>query len=96
MISLLTHCEEAAPMTDWPKYESHKIVQAAPIMEIVDAGGNLTILCKPFDDHTVEAFYPTEPAMIARAEVGGYAVVYSDGFKSVSPKKAFEEGYTRV
>jgi len=43
-----------------------------------------------------ERFDPTEPAMARRAEVGGYAVVYEDGFKSISPKKAFEDGYTRV
>lgn len=27
-------------------------------------------------------------------EVGGYYVVYADGYKSYSPAKAFEEGYT--
>ena len=29
-------------------------------------------------------------------KVGGYFVVYKDGYKSFSPKEAFEEGYTRV
>ena len=28
-------------------------------------------------------------------QVGGYYVVYADGYKSFSPAKAFEEGYTR-
>lgn len=28
-------------------------------------------------------------------KVGGYYVVYSDGYKSWSPADAFEEGYTR-
>lgn len=28
--------------------------------------------------------------------VGGYYVVYSDGYKSWSPSGAFEEGYTKV
>ncbi len=28
--------------------------------------------------------------------VGGYYVVYEDGYKSFSPAKAFEEGYTRI
>lgn len=27
---------------------------------------------------------------------GGYYVVYEDGYKSFSPAKAFEEGYTRL
>lgn len=26
---------------------------------------------------------------------GGYLVVYDDGYESFSPKKAFEDGYTR-
>jgi hypothetical protein len=29
-------------------------------------------------------------------EVGGYYVVYDDGYESFSPAKAFEEGYTRL
>ncbi len=83
-------------MNHWPKYESHKIVQAAPIFDIVDAGGNLVVLVKPYGDHAVERFAPTEPAMAARAEIGGYAVIYADGFRSVSPKGIFESGYTRL
>lgn len=27
---------------------------------------------------------------------GGYYVVYEDGYKSYSPAKAFEDGYTRI
>lgn len=79
-------------MNNWPKYESHKIVRAAPIVGITDSG---TILVDPFGGECV-GFEPTEPAMAKRAEIGGYAVIYVDGYKSVSPKKAFEEGYVRV
>jgi hypothetical protein len=31
-----------------------------------------------------------------KPEVGGYYVQYDDGYKSFSPAKAFEEGYTRL
>jgi hypothetical protein len=31
-----------------------------------------------------------------KPEVGGYFVVYTDGYESYSPAKAFEEGYTRT
>lgn len=31
-----------------------------------------------------------------KPEVGGYYVVYADGYKSYSPAKAFEDGYARV
>lgn len=76
-------------MKDWPKYESHKVVRAMPITEITSDGVVLV-------GDQYEPFQPTEPAMAKRAEVGGYAVVYADGFRSVSPKKAFEEGYKRL
>jgi hypothetical protein len=76
-------------MSDWPRYVSHKEVRAMPITGVTHTG---TILVG--SRHTV--FQPTEPAMAARAEVGGYAVIYSDGFRSISPKKAFEDGYTRM
>jgi hypothetical protein len=76
-------------VSNWPKYESHKTVQAMPITGITPAGVVLV-------GARHEAFFPTEPSMATRAEVGGYAVVYNDGFKSVSPKKAFEDGYVRI
>ena len=31
-----------------------------------------------------------------KPEVGGYFVVYNDGYESFSPAKAFEEGYTLI
>jgi hypothetical protein len=31
-----------------------------------------------------------------KPQAGGYYVVYSDNYKSFSPAKAFEEGYTRI
>ena len=31
-----------------------------------------------------------------RPEPGGYYVVYDDGYKSYSPAKAFEDGYTLI
>jgi hypothetical protein len=87
----MTH--KPADTSKWPEYISHKIVRAAPIWEIIDAGGELAILVKPYGDHTVERFYPTVLSMVRHAEVGWYAVVYSDGFRSISPKEAFDAGY---
>ena len=31
-----------------------------------------------------------------RPQVGGYYVLYEDGYHSFSPAKAFEDGYTRL
>lgn len=81
-------------MSDWPKYQSHKIIEAAPIFQIVEHGGALSILVKPYGDDRVERFVPTEAGMIVRAAVGDFAVRYPDGYQSVSPAKAFREGYT--
>lgn len=72
----------------WPRYTSHKTVQAMPITGITPDGVVLV-------GSRHEPFHPTEPAMSARAEPGGYAVIYEDGYRSISPKDAFESGYTR-
>jgi hypothetical protein len=59
-------------------------------------------------DSGAAAFLTPENALYGRIEVdqeyvskhkpeaGGYFVVYADGYKSFSPAKAFEDGYTRV
>lgn len=81
----------------WPRYECHKIVAAAVITEIVhDVGAGLVILVRPHGDGPTEPFRPSEAAMTGRATIGGYAVIYEDGFCSVSPKDVFEAGYTPV
>ena len=91
--------EAAAPYAYWPQYESHKVVRAAKIIGIPNSGDHLIVA--PSDDAT-ESFVPTEPAMIKRAELGGYAVIYKpddkhpNGYGSVSPAKAFEDGYRPV
>ncbi len=66
----------------WPRYESHKIVFAAPIVSIGEATSPETfrvLIVDPRGDGLREPFVPTEPAMLGRAEIGGYAVIYEDG-----------------
>ena len=77
-------------MTDWPSYESHKIVKALPVV-----ARGLRELVVQHEDGTRELFEPNLGGMAERAQIGDYAILYPDGFKSVSPRKAFEEGYTR-
>ena len=78
----------------WPKYTSHKVVQAAKIVSIHnDFGEGGHFLWVDPGTSVLEKFTPTEPAMLDRAQVGGYAVVYEDGFRSVSPKEPFESGH---
>ena len=84
-------------MSDWPQYESHKVVRAARIVGIVQHLGRTTSMdVQPVEGGPTEQFMPTQDGMADRVGVGDYAMFYPDGFKSVSPKKAFEEGYTRV
>jgi hypothetical protein len=48
-------------------------------------------------DHGFGAFFVSKEFMDKHnPQVGGYYVVYKDGYKSFSPAQAFEEGYTRV
>lgn len=75
---------------DAPRYRCHKIVQALEIERVA----NTHLFFK-------EEGFP--PAMVGttwveqhRAEPGGYYIRYEDGYTSYSPKKAFEEGYTRI
>ena len=72
----------------WKQYRSHKIVKAAPIIEINNDGVPLVA----FD----EVFIPNVPDMALKAKAGDYAIEYEDGYKSISPKAAFESGYTEI
>lgn len=75
---------------EMPKYQSHKQVWALKIesvhgltLSFVDPGyANINVDPKMFIRYTPVA--------------GDYYVVYDDGYKSISPAKAFEEGYTRI
>lgn len=88
-------------MNHWPEYESHKVVQAAKIVGVERNHGGLVqkIWVRPageeFDNGQIEPFWPSVPEMAEKAEVGGYALRYPYGFLSISPEKAFVEGYTR-
>lgn len=83
-------------MSDWPEYESHKVVRAAKIVnqERGEAGDVVSVEVV-LPDGSKEWFKATVPDMTARAQIGDWAILYPDGFRSVSPAKAFEEGYTR-
>lgn len=83
-----------------PRYKSHKEVWALKIKDIS--------LGHMHDDGTEYAVLTSEDSGYApfevskkyidkhHPEVGGYYVVYKDGYKSFSPAEAFEDGYTRV
>lgn len=80
---------------EMPKYECHKIVWALKIAGIVgDQHGG--VYFQPAEEGYDKV--PMSPEYVAKhkPEVGGYYVVYEDGYKSFSPAGAFESGYARL
>ena len=73
-----------------PRYKCHKEVWALQI-DYID-GADLV-----FKDTRYAPMY-VGPAWIDKfnPQAGGYLVVYADGYRSYSPAKAFEEGYSLV
>jgi len=93
---------EAGDGAEMPRYKCHKEVWALKIKAIKRDGegeyretdGSATITPEEADyaPFKVDAAYMHKH----KPQVGGYYVVYDDGYKSWSPAAAFEEGYTRI
>jgi hypothetical protein len=84
-----------------PRYKCHKEVWAHKIEEIKQSPANEVFLGGSYQIVPADKMYApiTVPASFVekhKPEVGGYYVIYQDGYTSYSPAKAFEEGYTPV
>ena len=78
---------------EMPEYQSHKRVRAMKIDSLEDDGhGSVTM---KFADGTYRSAAENLFARYTPVQ-GDYYVVYADGYESISPAKAFEEGYTLV
>lgn len=83
-----------------PRYRCHKEVWALKIKAIAqkrvdrpeDACGIITPEEVGYAPFEVSADYMNRH----KPQVGGYYVVYKDGYQSFSPAGAFEEGYARL
>lgn len=79
-----------------PRYQCHKKVWALKIktVEIQMPGGDYLITPEDngYEPFLVTFFWTNK----FNPQVGGYYVVYEDGYSSFSPAKAFEDGYTRI
>jgi hypothetical protein len=73
-----------------PRYKSHKDVWALKIAAI--DGTEIT----PAEEGYAPFMVTDEYIAKHQPHVGGYYVVYQDGYKSFSPASAFEQGYTRA
>lgn len=88
------------PQREMPRYTCHKHVWALKITAIkrdgeaeereTDGSAMLTPAEEGYAPFKVDCQFMHKH----KPEVGGYYVVYADGYKSYSPAKAFEEGYT--
>jgi hypothetical protein len=77
---------------EMPKYKCHKEVHALKIAEVSTGSG--TVLLRPADESYAVIELPIAWAEKHRPKIGGYYVVYEDGYESYSPGEAFERGYT--
>lgn len=84
---------QTIPVGDLAQYKSKKIVRAGEIVEIVPAGCYVQSadakesILRPFLENMIARYTP---------EVGDFWVVYEDGYQSLSPRKAFLEGYDKL
>jgi len=91
---------------EMPRYRCHKEVRALKIKAIAHGAGGRTADMEEetdggaiiFPENQGYAPFRVEPEYVKKhkPQAGGYYVVYDDGYKSWSPAKAFEEGYTLI
>lgn len=90
---------------EMPRYKCHKEVWALKIKEIRLLTNDLNSEPQPIigatitpEENEVYAPFEVDAVYVQKhdPQVGGYYVVYQDGYKSFSPAEAFESGYTRI
>jgi hypothetical protein len=92
--------EQSQPTREMPRYKCHKEVWALRIAGIEQAPADQERQHADGDWYIKPADSGYSPVCVGHSfilkhkpEVGGYYVVYDDGYKSYSPAKAFENGY---
>lgn len=84
-------------MIDLPKYKSHKVVMASKILSVsMWIAGDCSVNPHELRLEHGSVMVSNEWCERHKPSVGGYFVVYEDGYSSFSPAKAFEGGYTRI
>lgn len=91
---------------EMPKYQSHKKVWALQIAKIEhnanpdttgrSAASSYGAFLTPVESGYAPFEVDAEYMMKHKPHVGGYYVVYEDGYKSFSPEKAFVDGYAPI
>lgn len=83
------------PGTNLPHFKCHKVVRAAKIADMLVRIGSDAVRLE-FDGIPGAVEVSRDWMHRTEAEIGGYFVLYEDGYASYSPAKAFEEGYTQL
>ena len=82
---------------EMPKYRCHKEVHALKIAEVtLNWTINGDAMVTPEENGYAPFLVNGEYLRKHDPQVGGYYVVYVDGYKSYSPAQAFETGYALV
>ena len=80
---------------EMPRYQCYKKVWALKIKSVaVHASGDPYVDNTEFEDGYAPIYVSAEWFRKHKPEVGGYYVVYEDGYKSFSPAISFENGYS--
>lgn len=82
--------------TEMPRYRCHKEVHAVRITNLSEMQGWLEVQDAEKGGAKTQIRVGADWMVKHTPEIGGYLVVYEDGYRSYSPRKAFEEGYTRI
>lgn len=91
-----------APGVELPQYRCHKVVRAAKITGLQFPSAEVTRLVLGSIGGAIDVSHSwllgkhAPGAADGFTLVGGYYVVYVDGYASFSPAKAFEAGYSLI
>lgn len=86
--------KSSVAMTEMPRYQCHKKVWALKIRSITPQGDPRDgAYIEPADEGYGLVLVDDAYMQKHRPMVGGYYVVYEDGYKSYSPAEPFESGY---
>jgi hypothetical protein len=83
--------EVMGALADW---KCHKVVKAGKIIDMHRDLG--IVIVEDVNGAPLQIDMPDSAFARGFPKTGDYAVIYNDGFKSWSPKAAFEEGYSRL
>jgi hypothetical protein len=91
-----TQTKEPVGMKELPRYKSHKVVHALKIhaidLDLASGAAVITPEDQGYGPFPVDAEYMGKH----KPRIGGYYVVYDDGYRSWSPADAFEKGYVKI